>query len=162
MPRSVLCMGLMGLIAAGCGPSVNLEQERSALMAQDRAWSESTKDSQKFNSYFASDASMYPPGMPIARGSDAIRKAAGEMFAMPGFSIQWSATKAAVGSGGDLGYTSGTYTMSVNDPTGKPMTENGKYVTVWKKVDGQWKVVEDIFNGDTPPPAPAAAPSPSN
>jgi hypothetical protein len=76
---------------------------------------------------------------------------------MPGFALQFSPTKADVGAGGDIGYTTGTYGMTMNDAAGTPMTENGKYVAVWKKQpDGQWKVVEDIFNTDTgqgPPPA---------
>jgi hypothetical protein len=43
--------------------------------------------------------------------------------------------------------------MTVNDAAGNPMTEKGKYVEVWKKqADGQWKVVEDIFNADKAPP----------
>jgi hypothetical protein len=38
------------------------------------------------------------------------------------------------------------------------MSEKGKYVTVWKKqANGQWKVAEDIFNADAPPPPPAPA-----
>jgi hypothetical protein len=35
-------------------------------------------------------------------------------------------------------------------------SEKGKYVTVWKKEGDTWKVVEDIFNADGAPPAPAS------
>jgi len=51
----------------------------------------------------------------------------------------------------------------MNDPSGAPAPERGKYVTIWKKAPGgQWKAVEDIFNTDAPPPAPpkVAAPTP--
>jgi hypothetical protein len=38
------------------------------------------------------------------------------------------------------------------------VAEKGKYVTAWKKqADGKWKVTDDIFNADAPPPIPAAA-----
>jgi hypothetical protein len=44
----------------------------------------------------------------------------------------------------------------MNDASGAPSVERGKYVAVWKKAPGgQWKVVEDIFNTNAPPPAPA-------
>jgi hypothetical protein len=39
------------------------------------------------------------------------------------------------------------------------MRETGKYVIVWKKVDGGWLISDDIGNTDTMPGAP---PSGSN
>jgi ketosteroid isomerase-like protein len=42
--------------------------------------------------------------------------------------------------------------MTFNDPTGKTVSDKGKYVTVWKKQkDGSWKVLLDVFNTDLPP-----------
>jgi ketosteroid isomerase-like protein len=144
------------LLGISCAPTANVEQERTALLDRDRAWSQTPPDADKFVAFFAADASFLPPNMPIATGTDAIRKVAAELVALPGFSVRWSATKADVGGAGDLGYTQGTYELTLNDPTGKPMRENGKYVTVWKKqAGGQWMVVADIFNPDAPPPAPA-------
>jgi ketosteroid isomerase-like protein len=56
-----------------------------------------------------------------------------------------------VAKSGELGYTSGTYQMTFNDPSGKPISDTGKYVTVWKKQsDGGWKVLLDSFNSDLP------------
>ena len=86
------------------------------------------------------------------------------MSSAPGFSLRWTPAAATVSTAGDLGYTTGTYQMTMNDPSGAPAPERGKYVTIWKKAPGgQWKAVEDIFNTDAPPPAPApkvAAPTP--
>ena len=123
--------------------TVNVEQEQTALMTVDREWSQTTKDLDKFMSYFASDATVYATGAPAVTGTDGIRKAVGEMLTAPGMSLSWTASKAVVSAGGDLGYTVGAYEMA--SPGG---TEKGKYVTNWKKVDGTWKVVEDIFNSD--------------
>ena len=148
-----LCVGLAALVAgAACGPSVNIEQERAALMAADREWSQTTKDTQKFVTYFTADASQYPPGMPVLKGRDAIAKVMTEMSKAPGFALSWTADKAEVSASGDLGYTTGNYQMTMGG-----VTEKGKYVTSWKKqADGSWKVVEDIFNADEPPKAPAS------
>jgi uncharacterized protein (TIGR02246 family) len=133
--------------------SIDVEQQRMAVMEQDRAWSESTKDPQKFLSFFAPDASVYPPGMPIATGTEAINTMWGQMTVMPGFSIRWTANKADVAGSADLAYTAGTYEMTVSSPDLGLIKDVGKYVTTWKKQrDGQWKVVADIFNSDAPPP----------
>ncbi len=163
MRHYVWLMAVVAALGAGCGTSTNVEQQRSALLALDREWSQTTTDINKFLSYYAADASIYPQGMPIATGSEAIRDAFTKMVSMPGFSVQWSATKADVSGAGDLGYTAGAYEMTTNNAAGAPTTEKGKYVTVWKKQSGgQWKVAEDIFNADAPPPppAPAVAPKP--
>jgi ketosteroid isomerase-like protein len=56
-----------------------------------------------------------------------------------------------VSSAGDLGYTTGSYEVTVNDAEGNPVTSRGKVVVVWKKQpDGNWKAVLDIWNSDGP------------
>jgi len=149
--RRLLLLGVVVLMA-GCGSSVNVEEERTNLLALDREWAQSTKDVDKFLSYYAPDATTYPPGMPAVTGADALRKLFTEMMSAPGFSLTWTPTKADVASNGDLGSTAGTYEMSMAGATDK-----GKYVTLWKKQpDGEWKVTDDIINSDAPPQGPPA------
>ena len=144
MRRSVWILGLILISAAACAQSVNVEQERNALLALDREWSQTTKDMNKFLSYYAPDATAHPQGMAAATGSAAIMDAWMKMSAAPGFAIQWTPVRADVSTAGDIGYTVGTYEASMNGAT-----EKGKYVAVWKKQsDGTWKVKEDIFNAD--------------
>lgn len=144
-------IGVVASLAAACASPVNIEQARAALLTADREWSQSAKDPEKFLSFFAPDASVYAPGMPISTGAAAIKASFTEMNAMPGFSIAWTPAKADVTTSGELGYTSGAYKMTAGGTT-----ENGKYLTVWKKVPGDtWKVMEDIFNADAAPQAPA-------
>ena len=160
MQKYVWILCVVGLLAPACARTVNVEQQKTALMDADKAWAQTTTDIEKMMTYFAADASLSPQGMPIAEGHDAIKQAISGMMAMPGFALTWEATKADVGASGDLGYTVGAYTVTMGDSTGTPMTEKGKYVTVWKKQpDGQWKVVQDIFNADAPPPPPPPAPA---
>jgi len=35
---------------------------------------------------------------------------------------------------------------------GEQELDQGKYIVIWKKVDGQWKLHRDIFNSSNPPP----------
>ncbi len=162
--RQTACVLILAAVATvACGRSVNVERERAALLQLDRDWSQTTNDLNKFVTFYADDASIYPPGMPVTTGSARIHDELSKMMATPGFSLRWQPVKASVSSAGDLGYTTGTYTMTVNGPDGAPMTEKGKYVEVWRRqARGPWKVIEDIFNADTPPPASvAAAPKPA-
>jgi ketosteroid isomerase-like protein len=44
--------------------------------------------------------------------------------------------------------------MTINDAEGRPMTERGRSVTVWRKeARGGWKCVVDIWNPEPPPSA---------
>ena len=154
MYRSVrLIVGLVSLASsAACAQTVNVEQERASLMAADSAWSQTTKEPEKFVAYFAEGAAIYAPGMPIVTGTDAIRTTFTEMAKTPGFSLSWTPTKAEVAASGDVGITSGTYDMAMGGTS-----EKGKYVTGWRKdAGGAWKVTHDIFNADASPKAPAS------
>ena len=73
MRRWIGYLVLVGM-SAGCGSTANVAQEKDTLMRLDREWSASVKDTDKFLSYYAADASVYPPGMPVVTGAANIRE----------------------------------------------------------------------------------------
>ena len=143
---------LMASFCGGCTSSANVEKEQAALTSLDGEWAAAIGDLDKFMSYYASDATLYAPGMPVATGTGPIREALAKMNSAPGFSLKFAPTRAEVAASGDIGYTSGTYEATMNGST-----EKGKYITVWKKQsDGAWKVKEDIFNANDGGASPTA------
>ncbi|MBA3553019.1 MAG: hypothetical protein H0W27_09150 [Actinobacteria bacterium] len=38
--------------------------------------------------------------------------------------------------------------MSGTAPDGTPYQETGKFVATWKNINGEWKIVADIWNSD--------------
>jgi ketosteroid isomerase-like protein len=143
------------LVALGCagppeGPAVDLQAERRALMKADEALFEGHEDVDEFLTFWADGAIFMPDKTPVARG-DSIRTAWEQLLSMPGFKLEWRATSAQVAEAGDMGYTIGTYELTV-EQDGASMVTVGKYVTLWEKqADGPWKVVVDCFNADGPP-----------
>jgi uncharacterized protein (TIGR02246 family) len=107
-------------------------------------------------SFYDEGASLFIPNAPIATGREGIQKAWVQMFAVPGFTLTPKTTKIEVARSSDLAYVQGTYEATVNDAKGKPATDRGKFVVVWKKqADGAWKIAADIWNSDlAPAPAP--------
>jgi uncharacterized protein (TIGR02246 family) len=101
---------------------------------------------------YADDAVMMMGGMPALRGRSEITKAVtGMSQSMKGGDLKL--TTSQVDLGGDYAIETGTYEMTATPPGGKPTTEKGKYVVVWKKQpDGSWKIYRDIANTDAPPP----------
>ena len=109
-----------------------------------------TKDLDKFASYFAEDASGLYPGAATLNGKAAIKATFATYFADPNFSVTFQSTRAVASKGGDMVYLQGTYTMT-NPKTKKPVTDKGKYLTVYmKQADGNWKAVADTANSDSP------------
>ena len=96
---------------------------------------------------YASDGAMLAPSAPIAQGQPALEKAWGGMMQMPGFGLTFKADKIVVAKDGDMALDQGAYQFSLSGPNG-PTKDVGKYVVVWRNIDGQWKVAADIFNSD--------------
>ena len=133
-------------------PAIDLESERDALMAVDKAWSEAIDDIDTFLSFLADGAHFMPFGGPLAQG-DAIRTTWEGLISMPGFGLEWQATSAEVAASGDIGYTIGTFELTAAQD-GTAMRTEGKYVTIWhKQADGSWQVMVDCFNTNGPPTA---------
>ena len=111
-----------------------------------------TKDADKFASYFAEDGCTLYPGAGIVCGRAAIKAAAAPVLADPNYSFTYQSTKMVASKGGDMVYSQGTYTYTLTNPkTKKPMTDKGKYLTVYtKQTDGSWKAVADTMNSDSP------------
>ncbi|MBM3804644.1 MAG: DUF4440 domain-containing protein [Acidimicrobiia bacterium] len=155
----LLCLTLC-LLSASCQqqpttPPDTRAADEGVLRAGDIEWSKAAgaKDLERCVSYMADDGVMLPPNAPAASGKDTIRKAWTEMLALPGLVLSWQPAKVESARSGDIGYTQGTYEMTVNDAKGKPQSDRGKYLTVWKKqADGTWKCVMDMFNSDLPLP----------
>ena len=149
MRRTRLVLGISALLTVGCGGMVNVEQEKTALLERDAAWAAAVKDPDAFMAFLAPNATIYHAGAPAVTGAGPIRAAFDEMMSTPGMTFTWKASRADVSPSGDMGYTVGAY--EVGAPGMPP--EKGKFVTIWKKIDGQWKVMEDIGNSDAGPPA---------
>ncbi len=116
-------------------------------------WSKAAgaKDLEAVLSFYAEDGASFPPNAPLVTSKEALREHWAQEFADPAYALSWQATKAEVARAGDLAYAVGSYEFTLSDPEGNPVTDRGKYVTVWKKQpDGSWKAVVDIWNSDGP------------
>ena len=141
------------LAASGCAPQVDVEAEAAAIRAAEDEALEiaQAKDAERWASVYADDARVFPPNALLVTGKEAIRNLFAELFASPGFEIDWEVTRVEVSRAGDLGYVVGTYEVTVDDTEGNPVTDRGKWIAIWKKqADGTWKCIEDIWNSDQP------------
>jgi ketosteroid isomerase-like protein len=142
------------ILVAGCNQqtSDNRAGDESIIRNLDAQWSKSAgaHDLDSIVSYYSDDAILLPPNAPAATNKQSIRASWADL-AVPGVSLSWQASKVEVAKSGDLAYSTGTYTLAMKDPQGKPITDKGKFMEVWKRQpDGRWKAVADTYNSDLP------------
>ena len=140
--RRIFPLLAVAFIVSSCAQTVNVEQEKAALMTRDAEWSRTLPDVDKWAAYFTDDATFATAGAPVMVGRKGIIDGLGPMAKAPGFKVSWTPTGADVGN--DVGITTGTYEVTTNNPTGNPTIEKGSYVTAWKKVNGTWMATHDI------------------
>lgn len=103
---------------------------------------------------YAPDAMVLPPSMPMARGTDQIRRLWQGMMAAKG-TLQLSQSTAD--GAGDFMYTTGVYHYQMPPAEGGPF-EDGKYLEVFRRgADGKWMVVAYSWSPNAPPATAAAA-----
>lgn len=108
-----------------------------------------------FASWFADDAVTLNNGKPPVMGHAAIAAAANWDPKL--YQLTWYAEGAQMGPSGDTGFTWGHYDGTSHDAHGQPVTVSGRYITFWKKVNGQWKVALDASANEPPSAADCCA-----
>jgi len=98
----------------------------------------------------ADDGETLAPNEPAARDKAAIRASWANLLGLPNLTVHWKPLRVQVAESGELDYMSGVNTVTYTDAKGQMVTDHGKYLEVWKKVDGKWKCSSDAYNSDTP------------
>jgi uncharacterized protein (TIGR02246 family) len=157
MKTKTLVTFTLSLAAAAVCLAADTKIEQ-ALRDLDDQWSKAAgaKDMDKIVSFYSDDAVVMPPHGPSAATKETIRTLWKDL--LTDASLSWKTKKVEVAQSGDLAFLSGTYEVALNDPTGKPVNDRGKYLEVWKKqADGNWKCMMGIWNSDLPATASAPA-----
>ena len=140
-------------ISTACQTGAGTGADEAALRKLDDEWSRAvgSRDVEKTISYYTDDAMVMLPNIPTLTGKEPIRSLWKNMLDSPSFGGGWKASKVEVARSGDLAYVSGSYEFAEKDDSGKPITDKGKYLEVWRKqADGGWKCVAGMFNSDLP------------
>jgi uncharacterized protein (TIGR02246 family) len=127
---------------------------RQAIDDSGAAWETAALagDAAALTALYTDDAVLLPPNAPKSEGSAAIQAGFTEMLAVAPFTAIDIVTEGVeVSASGDIAWAHGTYT-STNTVAGEPYEDTGKWANVSENRDGQWLMVVDIWNSDTPLP----------
>lgn len=159
----VILVLLMGLFLVSCQnqPATLTESQKSEIEKQIRDISQkwlvlwNNNDAEGIvNAFIADNATLFSVNMEPAAGKDSIRnRYAGFIKNNPTKVSSWATDRVEVSSSGDMAIEYGHYSDSGMgmDGTG---SDKGNYVTVFRKINGEWKVISDI-SASSKPAAPA-------
>jgi len=139
------------LIIYGCSgnPDIGTRADIDAIQKLSDQWTTAiiARDVDKILDCYAEDAVQMQAKSPIISGKKEI-KAWYETW-INDTTMTYSATMKIIdmSKSRDIGYERGVYCMSFKTQSGK-LDKFGKYLTVWKKIEGRWKAVADIGNDD--------------
>ncbi len=149
-----------GLLALGCArtaPGDTANEERAINAVRDReirALSSGVADS--LVAVFATDAVVMPPNEPMLTGADAIRT--WYQNTVREFSAEGRYTNAQVTVVGDWAIERYDGVMRLTPRAGGAPTEQQmKGIHVYRRQpDGTWRIAQDIWNANAPPPVTAS------
>jgi ketosteroid isomerase-like protein len=160
--RLLLVVSLVSLVAVRCAapapppppPGPDLAAEERAIRAADAQWLKASqaKDAAGEAAVIASDAMVYRANENPIAGPAAFQAYAEKTYKEnPKMSGGWTTDKITVAASGDMAVQTGTYNLEGLGPKGD-VKDAGKFVTVWKKVGGAWKVAYDVGSTTMPDP----------
>jgi ketosteroid isomerase-like protein len=148
---ALVAASLLALVV--CMPPLATADE-AAFGASSATWAEAYNagDADRIVALYAKDAILMPPDAAAAAGPAAMRKfLTGDIATSKAAGLTLVLADDAAGISGELGWRSGTFKLK---DTSDATVGKGKWLEVWRKADGKWLMIRDIWNND----APAAAP----
>ncbi len=144
---------LIVLLAAGCTTIADKDSEAAKIAAQNTAWlaMAAAGDAAGIGNLYTSDGTFMMSNAPIVIGPKKIADAWAGLMKLPGVSITFETVQLDIAKSGDLAMDRGRYELRFDGQNG-PVRDVGKFIVVWKKVAGEWKVAADIFNSDLKAP----------
>lgn len=153
---------------AGCAPEASdttaaapdTAADEAKLRADAPVWFDhyNRGDADGVANLYAEDGVILAPGAPAVVGREAIRTfITGDIATAKsaGFALN-SGEVTGVGVEGDLAWVTGTF--SVADSAGATV-DTGKYLSLYRRINAEWKLIRDVWNLDSSPETPAAPPA---
>jgi len=103
-----------------------------------------------FAALYTQEAKLLQPNIPMIVGRENIHANFQGFFEHGSRDIQLSVIE--LFANGDMAHKVGTYTLTIQPEEGESISDNGKYVEIWKRVNGTWMLDVDIWNTSVPFP----------
>jgi len=162
--RVIIAVAAAGILLNGCAAkeketAVDIAAVQQAIKDRSAAWMQAVqaKDAATVAGSFYSKEAMVAYDGSVSRGRAAIQASLDTDFSSsPETTVSWTSDSINVAASGELAYELGTIARDP-DGAGPQPAVSGAFVTVWRKIEGEWYAVADA---GTEAVQAAAAPTP--
>jgi ketosteroid isomerase-like protein len=147
----------IGLVALGffavtacTPPAADTSADQAVMRDGTKAWVDAYNagDADKIVALYAEAGVVMPPDAPAVAGHDALRRyLVADIASSKAAGLSFMLGEESAGVSGDLGWHSGTYKVN---GAGGATVGTGKYLEVWRKAEGKWLIIRDVWNNDAP------------
>jgi uncharacterized protein (TIGR02246 family) len=142
---------LLPLIALNCSvfgadQQSGLREARQAIDKGNAQWIEAwdKADASLIAALFAEDGVLLGRNGKFFKGPQQVLERMKPVLEGAGKGVKATVTTVDLWLDADIAYETGTYSYKYQEK-GKPVTEEGRYVTIWKRQgDGSWKIIMDM------------------
>lgn len=133
------------------GASAQTASDEQQIRDLEQRWAEAVeeRDLDSIVALFADDGRIMPPNAKSVTGREPIAQAWRGILDLPELEFSFAPTAVNVAESGDMAYVIGTYQLAYQGEEAR-VEDAGKYVDVWEKIDGEWKVMIETYNSDLP------------
>jgi ketosteroid isomerase-like protein len=145
------------LFVEGCTPAAEIGPSADDFAAEVRSRSEavvaaeSSGDYETAITFFSDDVVVQMADAPQFRGKDRLLEIYESVLSTTA-EFEGTTTDIVAAASGDLAYEYGVNRFVFETPDG-PVEVLGKYLSVWKTIEGEWYIVAIAVSNDAPPPA---------
>jgi uncharacterized protein (TIGR02246 family) len=112
------------------------------------------KDANKVSLLFTDGGAVLPPNASTVRGTENVRIYYTKRFDQGASDL--SLERQQISGAGTLAFASGDYRLVMAPPGGEPQRDRGKFIFIFREVNGQWRFDHLMFSSDFAPGGPGA------
>jgi ketosteroid isomerase-like protein len=151
---AALCVIVLTVFSSCTTTPVDIKADVDAITGLESQWTVALQENNvdKIMSFFDVNAVNMVSNNPIVTGLQAIKNRIVTNFADTSLlykTYTCTLDTVEVSASGDLAYARGHDHISRNKESGV-VVEKGKFIDIWKKINGEWKVIVFIGNSDNP------------
>ena len=149
----VLMLAVPFLVSCTTAPPPDTSAEDSqAINAAGAQWVDAFNrgDAAALAALYTEEATLLEPNSPLVVGRENIQAIFQGFFDTSAMELHLTVIGLSVH--GDMAHRFGKYMLTIQPEEGDAISDNGKYVEIWKRENGGWKMDVDIWNSSVPLP----------
>ncbi len=155
----VLTLAMTFLMSCTTAPQDTTAEDLQAINAVNKKFTDNFNSGNidALSVRHSEEPKILPPNSPVIVDKDGIQAVYQGFYDAGARDLQF--TVIDFNANGDMAHSVGKFTFTIQPEEGEAINESGKYVELWKRENGSWKLDVLIWNTSVPLPAPEAPPT---